>query len=148
MHRHRTTARRNAAANTERTSLGASDADTCAVLIEEGTATLTKLLVRRMLPQAESGNYPSGYERRGSLFQTDPQERTKPNEASSDDAPSTHAYTHTQTQTYTDTDTKTDAHPERRSMIEEGGSRKKSSREVKGDRCQKEEVTLDHHWTS
>ena len=89
-----------------------------------------------------------GFERRGSLFQTDPQERTKPNEASSDDAPSTHAYTHTQTQTYTDTDTKTDAHPERRSMIEEGGSRKKSSREVKGDRCQKEEVTLDHHWTS
>ena len=87
-------------------------------------------------------------ERRGSLFQTDPQERTKPNEASSDDAPSTHAYTHTQTQTYTDTDTKTDAHPERRSMIEEGGSRKKSSREVKGDRCQKEEVTLDHHWMS
>ena len=55
---------------------------------------------------------------------------------------------HTQTQTYTDTDTKTDAHPERRSMIEEGGSRKKSSREVKGDRCQKEEVTLDHHWMS
>ena len=87
-------------------------------------------------------------ERRGSLFQTDPQERTKPNEASSDDAPSTHAYIHTQTQTYTDTDTKTDAHPERRSMIEEGGSRKKSSREVKGDRCQKEEVTLDHHWMS
>ena len=53
-------------------------------------------------------------------------------------------------QTYTDTDTKTDAHPERRSMIEEGGAtrRKKSSREVKGDRCQKEEVTLDQHWTS
>ena len=49
LHRHRTTARRNAAANTERTSLGASDADTCAVLIEEGTATLTKLLVRRIL---------------------------------------------------------------------------------------------------
>ena len=49
MHRHRTTARRNAAANTECTSLGASDADTCAVLIEEGTATLTKLLVRRIL---------------------------------------------------------------------------------------------------
>ena len=49
MHRHRTTARRNAAANTECTSLGASDADTCAVLIEEGTATLTKLRVRRVL---------------------------------------------------------------------------------------------------
>ena len=34
---------------------------------------------------------------------------------------------------------------ERRSEIEEGGSRKQSSREVKGDRYQKEEVTLDHH---
>ena len=52
-----------------------------------------------------------------------------------------HTHTHTHTQTYTATDTKTYAHLERRSMIEEGESRKKSSREVKGDRCQK----FDHH---
>ena len=49
MHRHRTTLRRSATANAERTSLCAGDANTRAVLIEEGTAPLTKLLVRRIL---------------------------------------------------------------------------------------------------
>ena len=59
-----------------------------------------------------------------------------------------HAYIHTHIQTcttYTDTDTKTDTHPERRSEIEEGGSRKQSSREGKGERYEKEAVARDHH---
>ena len=49
LHRHRTTARRSATANAERTSLCAGDANTRAVLIEEGSAPLTRLLVRRVL---------------------------------------------------------------------------------------------------